>query len=129
MDAVLRAVVLMSMLVLAIAQVYINPSYTNVVQNGKTLGQVEDVSDPSNTNHVVPNGHLIPCGVRCATKCLMNPICLDMCMIKCKFGPSDVVYNCTHNCANSIATTTTSSSDKRYVKGFVDPCYESCSKN
>ncbi|KAI5320018.1 hypothetical protein L3X38_039726 [Prunus dulcis] len=111
MDAVLRAVVLMSMLVLAIAQADINPSYTNVVQNGKTLGQVEDVSHPSNTNHVVPNDHLIPCGVRSATKC----------MIKCKFGPSDVVYNCTHNCANSIATTTTS--------GVGNSYYESCYKN
>lgn len=76
----LRAVVLMSMLVLAIDQVDINPSYTNVVQNGKTLGQVEDVSDPSNTNHVVPNGHLIPCGVRCAIKCIMNQIYLGICI-------------------------------------------------
>ncbi|CAL8132377.1 unnamed protein product [Prunus armeniaca] len=62
MDASLfRAVVLMSMLVLAIAQSDINPSYTNAVPNGNTLGQVDDVSDPSNTNHMVPNGHLIPC--------------------------------------------------------------------
>ncbi|CAL8171940.1 unnamed protein product [Prunus armeniaca] len=56
MDAsLLRAVVLMSMLVLAIAQADINPSYTNTVSNGNTLGQVDDVSDPSNTNHVVPD--------------------------------------------------------------------------
>ncbi|CAL8154957.1 unnamed protein product [Prunus armeniaca] len=62
MDAsILRAVVLMSMLVLAIAQADINPSYTNTVSNGNTLGQVDDVIDPSNTNHVVPNGHLISC--------------------------------------------------------------------
>ncbi|CAL8076193.1 unnamed protein product [Prunus armeniaca] len=131
MDAsVSRAVLLMSMLLLAIAQADINPSYTSAVPNdGSTLGQVDDVSDPSNTNHVVPNGHLISCGLKCATKCLMNPICLGMCMIRCKHRPSDVVYNCTHNCANSIASTSTSNSDKRYVKGFVDSCYESCSKN
>ncbi|CAL9010173.1 unnamed protein product [Prunus brigantina] len=62
MDASLfRDVVLMSMLVLAIPQADINPSYTNAVPNGNTLGQVDDVSDPSNTNHMVPNGHLIPC--------------------------------------------------------------------
>ncbi|CAL2274682.1 unnamed protein product [Prunus armeniaca] len=122
MDAsILRAVVLMSMLVLAIAQADINPSYTNTVSNGNTLGQVDDVSDPSNTNHVVPDGHLISCGLKCATKCLMNPICLGMCMIRCKHRPSDVVYNCTHNCDNSIATTSTSNFDKRYVKGFFTP--------
>ena len=109
MDAsILRAVVLMSMLVLAIAQADINPSYTNAIPNGNTLGQADDAFDPSNTNHVVPNGHLISCGLKCATKCLMNPICLGMCMIRCKHRPSDVVYNCTHNCANSIATTRTS---------------------
>ncbi|VVA35291.1 PREDICTED: uncharacterized protein [Prunus dulcis] len=64
MDAsVFRAVVLMSMRVLAIAQADINPSYTNAVPNGNTLGQVDDVSDLSNINNVVPNGHLIPCGL------------------------------------------------------------------
>ena len=106
MDAsILRAVVLMSMLVLAIAQADINPSYTNTVSNGNILGQVDDVSDPSNINHVVPNGHLIPCGLRCARKCMLSPICLCICMIKCKLTPSDVVYNCIQNCANSIAIT------------------------
>ncbi|CAL2245560.1 unnamed protein product [Prunus armeniaca] len=106
MDASLfRAVVLMSMLVLAIAQADINPSYTNAVPNGNTLCQVDDVSDPSNTNHVVPNGHLIPCGLRCARKCMLSPICLCICMIKCKLTLSDVVYNYTQNGANSIAIT------------------------
>ncbi|CAL2252023.1 unnamed protein product [Prunus armeniaca] len=64
MDArVFRAVVLTSMLVLAIAQADINPSYTNAIPNGNTLGQADDAFDPSNTNHVVPNGRLIPCGL------------------------------------------------------------------
>ncbi|CAL9015704.1 unnamed protein product [Prunus brigantina] len=117
MDAsVLRAVVLMSMLVLSIAQADINPSYTNAVPNDNPLDQVDDVYPRSNTNQVVPNGHIISCGLKCATKCLMNPICLGMCMIRCKHRPSDVVYDCTHNCANSIATTSTSNSDKRYVE-------------
>ncbi|PQP94007.1 uncharacterized protein Pyn_08477 [Prunus yedoensis var. nudiflora] len=62
MDAsVLRAVLLMSMLVLAIAQAEMNPSYTNTVPNGNTLGQLDDVSDPSDGNQVVPNGHIISC--------------------------------------------------------------------
>ncbi|XP_016651742.1 PREDICTED: uncharacterized protein LOC107881743 [Prunus mume] len=128
-SSVLRAVVLMSMLVLAIAEADMNPSYTNTVPNGNTLGHVDDVSDPSNGNQVVPNGHIISCGFKCATKCLMNPICLGTCMIRCKHRLSNVVYNCTQSCANSIATTSTSNSDKLYVKGFVDSCYESCSKN
>ncbi|KAI5331811.1 hypothetical protein L3X38_021937 [Prunus dulcis] len=60
MDAsVFRAVVLMSMRVLAIAQADINPSYTNAVPNGNTLGQVDDVSDLSNINNVVPNERVL----------------------------------------------------------------------
>ncbi|CAL8147320.1 unnamed protein product [Prunus armeniaca] len=90
MDAsVLRAVVLMSMLVLSIAQADINPSYTNAVPNDNPLDQVDDVDPRSNTNQVVPNGHIISCGLKCATKCLMNPICLGMCMIRCKHRPSE----------------------------------------
>ncbi|CAL2252010.1 unnamed protein product [Prunus armeniaca] len=62
MDAsVLRAVVLMSMLVLSIAQADINPSYTNAVPNDNHLDQVDDVYPRSNTNQVVPNGHIISC--------------------------------------------------------------------
>ncbi|CAL9015696.1 unnamed protein product, partial [Prunus brigantina] len=106
MDAsVFRAVVLMSMRVLAIAQADINPSYTNAVPNGNTLGQVDDVFDLSNINHVVPNGHLIPCGLGCVRKCMLSPICLCICMIKYKLTPLDVVYNFTQKCANSIAIT------------------------
>ncbi|PQQ21825.1 uncharacterized protein Pyn_19863 [Prunus yedoensis var. nudiflora] len=57
MDAsVLRAVVLMSMLVLSIAQADINPSCTNAVPNDNPLDQVGDVYPCSNTNQVVPNG-------------------------------------------------------------------------
>ncbi|PQQ16980.1 uncharacterized protein Pyn_02832 [Prunus yedoensis var. nudiflora] len=115
MDAsVLRAVVLMSMLVLA-AQAEMNPSYTNTVPNGNTLGQLDDVSNPSDRNQVVPNGHIISCDLKCATKCLMNQICLGMYMIRCKHRPSYVVYNCTQSCANSIATTSTSNSGNMHI--------------
>ncbi|KAL4309060.1 hypothetical protein GQ457_01G023940 [Hibiscus cannabinus] len=48
------------------------------------------------------------CVKTCAIQCIpqlappMIAACFAVCMIGCKFGPSQVVYNCTKDCAKAI---------------------------
>ncbi|KAK8548155.1 hypothetical protein V6N13_055026 [Hibiscus sabdariffa] len=52
-------------------------------------------------------------------------VCFALCMIKCKFGPSQVVYNCTKDCAKAIVHSNLEA-DPESVRHHVDKCYGSC---
>ncbi|KAK8548154.1 hypothetical protein V6N12_061072 [Hibiscus sabdariffa] len=67
------------------------------------------------------------CGFRCIKE-LSPPkiaVCFALCMIECKFGPSQVVYNCTKDCAKAIVHSSLEA-DPESVRHHVDKCYGSC---
>ncbi|KAK8682645.1 hypothetical protein V6N13_055029 [Hibiscus sabdariffa] len=67
------------------------------------------------------------CGFRCIKE-LAPPkiaVCFALCMIECKFGPSQVVYNCTKDCAKTIIHSNLGA-DPESVRHHVDKCYGSC---
>ncbi|KAI9109375.1 hypothetical protein K1719_019429 [Acacia pycnantha] len=91
--------------------------------------------------HPAESGNRPPpkrCASKCALKCLLGlrlqPIsymtCFSMCMLKCRFLPSDSTFNCTSSCAHSkthnLANTAT---EAQKVEGFVESCYDNCSKH
>ena len=48
---------------------------------------------------------VVKCGASCLLKLKVNPVqymlCFNLCMVRCRISPSDVVYNCTQDCAQS----------------------------
>lgn len=121
---VLRSVVLLGILVLSIAA----PA---------------PVPAPQESSIVVPNTSTITCAEKCVISCALNifspgkyAACIGLCITACKIQPTSNVaaYACTRSCVTSISksiTTTTKPSffeTTRYAEGYVDSCYQSCSK-
>lgn len=121
---VLRSVVLLGMLVLSIAA----PA---------------PVPAPHESSIVVPNTSTITCAEKCVISCALNifspgkyAACIGLCITACKIQPTSNIaaYACTRSCVTSISksiTTTTKPSvfeTTRYAEGYVDSCYQSCSK-
>ncbi|KAK8546419.1 hypothetical protein V6N13_067640 [Hibiscus sabdariffa] len=95
------------------------------------VAQQRVVADATMAANFQPETSIGTCAKTCGIRCIkeFDPrkivVCFGLCLIECKFGPSDVVYNCTKDCANAIVHSNLEA-DLESVRRHVDKCYGSC---
>ncbi|KAK8487416.1 hypothetical protein V6N11_057144 [Hibiscus sabdariffa] len=72
------------------------------------VAQQQVVADAAMVAKLQPEKSIGTCAKTCGFRCIKElappkiAVCFALCMIECKFGPSQVVYNCTKDCAKAI---------------------------